>query len=330
MRRKLAPKSCALPGATLSQEPELRRASSASSCSMRSSSVISWVCLRARERSRPFALFVSALMPWPPLRAGIRRSRGRSRRLEELIVRADAHHAAVVEHDDAVGVGDGRDALRHDDLGDLWQLPPQRLPQPRIGGEVERRERVVEHEDVGVVHDRPGDGEPLALAARHVGAALCDAAVQPAFHVGHEVAALGDLERVPELGVGGLLATESQVGGHGAGEEEGTLRHEADRLPQLVEVGLAHVDAVDPDGAARRVEQPRDERDERRLAGAGRADDRDGLAGLGPEGDAVQHRVTPRRGRRTPHRGTRPIRPRGTPRRGSRPARAWTRSRAPR
>ena len=104
--------------------------------------------------------------------------------------------------------------------------------QSRVGGEVERRERVVEHEDVGVVHDRPGDGEPLALAARHVGAALCDAAVQPALHLGHEVAALGDLECVPELGVGGILATESQVGCHGAGEEERTLRHEADGLPQ--------------------------------------------------------------------------------------------------
>ena len=261
-----------LAGATLSQSPEFRRACSASSSSSRSSSVRG----------------SGVLMPPPP--AATRRSLDRSARLEQFLVRADADHLAVLEHDDAVGVGDGRDALGDDDLGHVGQLPPQRLPQPGVGRQVERRERVVEDEDVGLVHDRPRDREPLALAARDVRAALRDARVELALHLLDEVAALRDLERLPELVVGRLLAPEAQVRRDGAGEQERTLRHEADALPEVVEVGLAHVDAADLDRAAGHVEQARDERDERRLARAGRADDRDGLAASRPEGDAREHR----------------------------------------
>ena len=44
----------------------------------------------------------------------------------------------------------------------------------------------------------------------------------------HEVARLGDLERLPQLLVGGVGVGEAQVAGHRAGEQVGLLRHEAD------------------------------------------------------------------------------------------------------
>ena len=138
---------------------------------------------------------------------------------------AEADHASVVEHDNPVGVEDGRYALGDDDLGDLGKLPPERLPQPGIRGQVERRERVVEHEDGGPVHDGAGDGEPLPLPAGDVGAALRDARVQTALHLGDEVAALRDLEGMPELLIGRALTTEAQVGCDGPTEQERSLRH---------------------------------------------------------------------------------------------------------
>ena len=79
----------------------------------------------------------------------------------------------------------------------------QRGPQPGVGGQVEGRERVVEQVDPRPAHERPGDGQPLALAARHVGAALADRGVEPAGHGRDEVGGLGDLERLPQLVVGG-------------------------------------------------------------------------------------------------------------------------------
>ena len=98
---------------------------------------------------------------------------GRARH-EQLLVRADAHEPAVVEHDDLVGVDDARDPLRDDDHGRLAGDRAQRCPQPRVGGEVERGERVVEQVDLRSADDRAGDREPLALAAGEVGAALGD------------------------------------------------------------------------------------------------------------------------------------------------------------
>ncbi len=44
----------------------------------------------------------------------------------------------------------------------------QRRPQPGVGAEVERRERVVEQVDLGPPHERAGDREPLPLAAGDV------------------------------------------------------------------------------------------------------------------------------------------------------------------
>ena len=56
----------------------------------------------------------------------------------------------------------------------------QRGAQPGVGGEVERRERVVEQVDLGLADQRPGDREPLPLAAGDVRAALRDRRVEAA------------------------------------------------------------------------------------------------------------------------------------------------------
>src|SRR2546428_776988 len=51
----------------------------------------------------------------------------------------------------------------------------------------------------GPALQRRGDGQPLALPAAHVGAALLDGGVEPAGHGGHEVGGLGDVQRRPQL-----------------------------------------------------------------------------------------------------------------------------------
>ena len=70
----------------------------------------------------------------------------------------------------------------------------QRRAQPRVGAEVERRERVVEQVDLRLPHERARDREPLALAAGDVRAALGDRRVRPLRHRRDEVARLRDLE----------------------------------------------------------------------------------------------------------------------------------------
>ena len=78
----------------------------------------------------------------------------------------------------------------------------------------------------------------------------------------------------------GLRHAERHVLGDRVREQERLLRHEADRAAQAVERDLADVDAVDEHRPRRRVVQARQQVDQRRLARAGRADERDGLPGL--------------------------------------------------
>ena len=68
-------------------------------------------------------------------------------------MRADADDAPFVEDDDAVGGDDRADALRDDEHRGVGGFGPQRGAQPGVGGEVERREAVVEDVDVGPADD---------------------------------------------------------------------------------------------------------------------------------------------------------------------------------
>ena len=83
------------------------------------------------------------------------------------------------------------------------------------------------------------------------------------------------------------VAPEGDVAGDRVGEEKRLLRHEADRAAQAAERDLADVDAADRHGARRRLVQPRQQVDQRRLAGAGAADERDRLARLDAEADVA-------------------------------------------
>ena len=143
----------------------------------------------------------------------------------------------------------------------------------------------------GALDERPGDGEPLALAAGEVRPALGDRRLEPALHRLHEVATLGDVEGAPELLVGRPLVTEAQVGGDGPAEQERLLGDEPDALPEHLAIERSDIDAIDEHGALGRVVQARDQVHDGGLAAAGASDDGRGLAGPRLERDGVQHRV---------------------------------------
>ena len=77
--------------------------------------------------------------------------------------RADPDDQPVLQHDDLVGVGDGRHPLRDDD----HRLVPggrlQRRSQPGVGGQVQRRERIVEQVDRSVARPAPGRSPAVAV-----------------------------------------------------------------------------------------------------------------------------------------------------------------------
>ena len=95
----------------------------------------------------------------------------------QLGVGALAHQPALVQHKDLVRVQHGGDALCHNDHGGVVGLCLQSAAQGYIGLVVQRREAVVKQIDLGIFGNCPGNGKPLLLAARYVGAALCDGAL---------------------------------------------------------------------------------------------------------------------------------------------------------
>ena len=71
----------------------------------------------------------------------------------------------------------------------------------------------------------------------------------------------------------------------------GVLGDDADRVAQRLQRQVAHVDPADRHAAGVDVVDPRDQLRDGGLAGAGRTDQRDQLAGVGAEAHPVQHRV---------------------------------------
>ena len=85
---------------------------------------------------------------------------------------ADLGHAAVLQHDDAVGVAHRGEAMRDDErravAGQQIECPAHRL----LADRVQVRGRLVEDQDGRVLEKGAGDGYPLPLAARELRAAL--------------------------------------------------------------------------------------------------------------------------------------------------------------
>ncbi|ANH38029.1 hypothetical protein I601_1597 [Nocardioides dokdonensis FR1436] len=94
--------------------------------------------------------------------------------LVDLARRAELDDAPLVEDGDPVAEGEGLLLVvgdEHEGDAELTlqglQLDLHLLAQL----EVERPERLVEEQDLGAHHDRPGQGDPLALASRQLGGA---------------------------------------------------------------------------------------------------------------------------------------------------------------
>ncbi len=81
-----------------------------------------------------------------------------------------------------------------------------------------------------------------------------------------------------DLGVRRLGAAVADVFHDGALKEPRVLQHHAEGAPQVAARIVAHVAPVDEDGAGVHIVKAHEQLDHRGLAGAGRADDGDGLA----------------------------------------------------
>ena len=159
-----------------------------------------------------------------------------------------------------------------------------RLLDQHLGAGVHRAGGLVQNQDVRIGEERAADGHQLAFALAELGGFILEFGVIPVGQAAHELvhmAGLGAFDH-PLLADGlALVQAVEQVLADRAVEQPGVLQNHAEVLTQIVAGDVARIHAVDGNRPALDLVEAHEQVDQRGLAGAGRADDGDRLAGLG-------------------------------------------------
>ena len=203
---------------------------------------------------------------------------------QELAVRPLFDDAAGVEHDEAVHLRDGREPVRDGDHRLAAHQRAEALLDRGLDLAVERRGRLVEHEDRRVLQDHAGNRDALPLAAGQLDAALADmsvvaAAAELVLELEDEVVRMRQARRLDDLRVGRAGAAVADIVADRTVQKRGVLRHHRDLRAQRILRDAGNVLAVDEDAAALEIEEAQEQVNQRRLASAGSSDEADLLAG---------------------------------------------------
>ena len=102
----------------------------------------------------------------------------------------------MLEHDDLVGIADGREPVGNDEGRAALHQNSERFLNARLGHRVERTGCLVEDQNRRILEKRAGDRQPLPLAARQRHAALADQGFIALRLPQNEVVRLGELGRL--------------------------------------------------------------------------------------------------------------------------------------
>ena len=207
-----------------------------------------------------------------------------------IVVRAFRVDPAGAQHHEAVGLQRERQVVQHADHGLRAREPLQQAHQRHLVRRIEVGGRLVEQQDRRLHRERARDQRTLPLAARQ----RVQPAVLPAAALGRGHRGIDD---ALVLGVrhGEQAEPRQAAEVHGLAHREvaaglALLRQPRDALRALARRPRVEPPAVQRDLPGARRQQPGQRAQQRRLAGAVRADDR-GPARADVERQVVQHRV---------------------------------------
>src|SRR5581483_3118670 len=205
------------------------------------------------------------------------------------VVSAGFSDMAVVEHDNAIGAANGREAMGdHQDCTSAHQVVQRRLDQSfRLA--VEGGGSFVQNQNRRILEQRAGNGQALTLATGEPEPALPDHSIVPRGE--------GQNEVMRESGPGGGLdffhgnvrLAVSDVVAYGVVEEHGFLGNDADLRSQRGERDVADILVVDEDAAACDVEEARNQVNQSALPCSAGADDGENLPAFYVEIDAAHN-----------------------------------------
>src|SRR2546428_713400 len=181
--------------------------------------------------------------------------------------------------------------MADDDHGAALLETLQRLHNHCLGVRVDGARGLVQNEDRTVLQEGAGDGNALALAARELDPALTDLSIIALRKSDDELVGVRGPGGRDQFVPGGLRLRVADVFGDAGREEHRVLRHDCELTPEILQPEIAEVHAVEPDLSRRRVVEPREQVDQRALAGPGRAGDPQARAESDVEGDVMQDRT---------------------------------------
>ena len=192
----------------------------------------------------------------------------------KLLERADRQHPAVIDDADPVGqlFGDRQQVGRHQHRAAGPRLRDEQVLDDPGASRVEPDQRLVDDQDLGVVHQGRGEDDALLHPLRVVLAELVDVVA----HLERLDQLVDSLRRPPRLEAVHLDDEPEELAPGQLVVEIRLVGDVAQKLPGLL---ARRVEPADPDGARGRGEQPADHLDRGRLARAVGPEEREELAG---------------------------------------------------
>ena len=205
-----------------------------------------------------------------------------SARLLDTLCAQHKDTVVVLDGGQSVGNGQGRAAM-----GQLFEA----LAHKDLALVVEGAGGFVQNEDGRVLQEDPRDRNALLLTARELDAPLTHIGIKTVLQGADKALCARQTGRFDNFLPGRAGLTVGDVIRHRTAEQVDVLLDDADVLPQALEGDVLDVLPVDEDAASRHLVEAGDEVAERRLAAAGRADQRQTLTGLDVKADMVEHLV---------------------------------------
>ena len=196
--------------------------------------------------------------------------------------------AGAIEDEDTVGALHGSQPVGDDQRRAVGHRRLEGLLHEALALRVQAARGLVENQDLGRLEEDPGNGDPLSLPTGQANAALSHDRVVAGAEAIDELVRVGGAGRRADLRLRGLGPAERDVLGHGPGEQQRLLRHDADRRPELDEGQAAEIGSAQRDVSLGRVPEAGDERRHRRLARAAGSDEGHDLSGTDMRAHAVQ------------------------------------------
>ena len=188
-----------------------------------------------------------------------------------------AFELSVVQDQDPVRMPDCGCTLGDQNHGHLSGKRRKCAPECQVCGIIQSTGRIIQDQYFRLFHQGAGNGEPLALAAGQIPAALFHMRIQPSVLATDNLGCLCGLKCTPELIIGCLLVAPAQVIPDGTLKQDCFLRYHGNLPDQRTFRIVAYIRAVHKHMAGRCIIEACKQLYDCRLAAAGTADDADGL-----------------------------------------------------